>query len=88
MSSVIKKISIISSLLLLLLSIAGGGRGGEVSISSDASSIAGLISTSPSSSPFSATRPFNNTSTFGQLPFEPTLQPQQPQQPALQQPKP
>lgn len=87
MSPVIKKISIFSSLLLLLLPIAGGG---EVSISSDASSIAGLISTSPSpsSSPLSATRPFNNTSTFGQVPFEPTLQPQQPQQPALQQPKP
>jgi hypothetical protein len=85
MSPVIKKISILSSLLLLLLPITGGG---EVSISSDASSIAGLTSTAPSSSPLSATRPFNNTSTFGQVPFEPIQQPQQPQRPALQQPQP
>jgi hypothetical protein len=85
MFPIIKKIGILSSLLLLLLLLAGG-----VSTSSDASSIAGLTPTSPSSSPFSATRPFNNTSTFGQVPFEPIPQPQQPptQQPALRQPQP
>ena len=71
MFPIIKKIGILSSLLLLLLLLAGG-----VSTSSDASSIAGLTPTSPSSSPFSATRPFNNTSTFGQVPFEPIPQPQ------------
>jgi hypothetical protein len=89
MFSIIKKIGILSSLLLLLLLLAGRG---EVSTSSDASSIAGLTPTSPSSpsSPFSATRPFNNTSTFGQVPFEPIPQPEQPltQQPALRQPQP
>jgi hypothetical protein len=89
MFSIIKKIGILSSLLLLLLLLAGRG---EVSTSSDASSIAGLTPTSPSSpsSPFSATRPFNNTSTFGQVPFEPIPQPQPPptQQPALRQPQP
>jgi hypothetical protein len=89
MFSIIKKIGILSSLLLILLLLAGRG---EVSTSSDASSIAGLTPTSPSSpsSPFSATRPFNNTSTFGQVPFEPIPQPEQPptQQPALRQPQP
>jgi hypothetical protein len=88
MFPIIKKIGILSSLLLLLL-LAGRG---DVSTSSDASSIAGLTPSSPSSpsSPFGTTRPFNNTSTFGQVPFEPIPQPQQPpaQQPALRQPQP
>jgi hypothetical protein len=86
MFPIIKKIGIASSLSLLLLLLAGRG---ELSTSSNASSIAGLTPSSPSS-PFSATRPFNSTSTFGQVPFEPIPQPQQPptQQPALRQPQP
>jgi hypothetical protein len=76
------KIVALSSLPLLLLLVGGG----EVSLYANAS-VAELTS-SFSSSPFDTTsivntsRPFNNTSTFGQVPFEPVPQQlQQPQQP-------
>jgi hypothetical protein len=76
-------------ILLLLLTQVGG----ESSQSVKASPIAELTPT-PTSAPFNATgsvnatTPFNNTSTFGQVPFEPL--PQQPlsQQPLSQQPLP
>jgi hypothetical protein len=80
----IAKIVARSSLPLLLLLLLV--RGGE----SANASVAELTSTF-SSSPFNTTsivnttRPFNNTSTFGQVPFEPL--PQQPQQLLPQQPQ-
>lgn len=83
------KIVTLSSLLLLLLLLV---EGGEVSLSANASSISELTPTPPSS-PFNTTsivntsRPFNNTSTFGQVPLEPLPQQLLPQQPLPQQPE-
>jgi hypothetical protein len=83
-----KKVITMSLILLLLLTQVGG----ESSQSVKASPIAEL--TPPTSAPFNATgsvnatTPFNNTSTFGQVPFEPLPQQPLPQQPLPQQPLP
>jgi hypothetical protein len=83
-----ERVIIMSSLLLFLLTQVGGESGQSVK----ASPIAEL--TPPPSAPFNATgnvnatTPFNNTSTFGQVPFEPLPQQPLPQQPLPQQPLP